>query len=334
MSFLTAILGGFGGYGQGRYQQEQLKQNQEYADMAKQQWDYQKRAYQQNQGINPDTGQPYQMPSELTQIRPNNAGRGGPATPEEMLAHYMKVAQWYRQTGQTDAAADAMSMAKDYNAQILTGDRFQQQLWMKQNVPTYMQQQMLEYDKKNGLPPGTTAWQYYNEQLNQQWGPPGTRMSPFIGAQYDILNRTGMLPARPSTTNPQITAEGKYSTQIHSKAASAYGNYARLKTQLMKPTDPDDPDSAPINTLEAALFDKLVVQLQGDPTPEKSAEKFIAQTKDPNKAFVTLIRAYATWQQLLKQSDTVSGKYTKQLENQMSAPAGAGGSQGNIPFPR
>ena len=133
MSFFTALLDAAGGFGAGRQQrlqnqqeQTRLNQEQQFRTAEERRQDAtlaidQQRAtrenndYQANAGIDPATQRPFLTPPSVSQIVPNNKGRGGTPTPQQMIAHYDYVARWAAQTHQTNL----YNWAKNQQAETL-----------------------------------------------------------------------------------------------------------------------------------------------------------------------------------------------------------------------
>jgi hypothetical protein len=153
VGFLTALLTGVGGYGQGlqqrrQNQQEQTRLDQEQAyrqseearqnaeltlDQQKAQRDTE--AAQRNKGIDPATGKPFLMPLAISQVVPGNKGK--PATDPQTLAHLYAYANWLTQTGQADLAAATLDRAKAMESDIRSANA----LTMRQNLDLYNQGQ-------------------------------------------------------------------------------------------------------------------------------------------------------------------------------------------------
>lgn len=121
MSFLTALLGAAGGYGAGRQQALQNKQNQEQIDaqnayeqeqisLDKQKQKMAEDVYQRQTGIDPATGKSVQLPPALLQVAPGNKGK--PATDQQEIDHLYAVANNYVQRGFPDLAAPYLDRAK------------------------------------------------------------------------------------------------------------------------------------------------------------------------------------------------------------------------------
>jgi hypothetical protein len=122
MSFLTALLTGFGGYGQGVQQRTQNKQSQDQIDAQKayqnseialrqrQQADVEDTA-SRARGVDPATGKPFILPQALTQVVPGNKGK--PATTQDQYNHFSAVARWAYSNGYTDMGDYASGQAKD-----------------------------------------------------------------------------------------------------------------------------------------------------------------------------------------------------------------------------
>ena len=158
MSFLTALLGGaggyLGGYGAGKQQalqnrqeQQRLNQEQAYREAEERRQDEELRleqqkqqlavdAYQRNLGKDPATGKPFVVPLPLSQVAPNNKGKQ--PTDQQTLAHLYALANWYNQTGQSDMAASTMDRAKAMESDI----RANNALMLRQTLDLYNQGQM------------------------------------------------------------------------------------------------------------------------------------------------------------------------------------------------
>jgi len=143
MSFLTAALMGFGGYGQGRQQrfQDTLAQQQE-ADYQKQtaikEATYREAAKQmlQNQNVDPSTatwnpqtlqfegGKPYDMPKGWETV---------PSDPTQAMNHWARLMSIYLQQGRggTDAMNVAGQMYTGAASQVAAEQRFQQQIGLE-----------------------------------------------------------------------------------------------------------------------------------------------------------------------------------------------------------
>ena len=133
MSFFTALADAYGAFGAGRQQrlqnqqeQTRLNQEQQFRTAEERRQDAtlaidQQRAtrenndYQANAGIDPATQRPFLTPPSVSQIVPNNKGRGGTPTPQQMIAHYDYVARWAAQTHQTNL----YNWAKNQQAETL-----------------------------------------------------------------------------------------------------------------------------------------------------------------------------------------------------------------------
>lgn len=103
------------------FRQQQLSMEQSNADrdykLQKGQADSSMRA----RGVDPDTGKPFVLPKELTQLRPNNKGKGGIPSALDEAQHLGAVAAWYDTQGAYDVAnsfrAQAASKIQEYKDQ-------------------------------------------------------------------------------------------------------------------------------------------------------------------------------------------------------------------------
>jgi hypothetical protein len=166
LSFATAVLYGLGGYQRGKQQrfedteqQRQLtdEEAQTKAEEARQAtadqraqtlFQQQQEDRQRNMGIDPATGKPFVMPQSLTQIRPNNAGKGGPASLQDLYNHYSSLAQYYTKNGQTDLAAFAGSQAAE-TARQLAAQQAQGAQFQREQYSQYMQNMRDQYNQSH-----------------------------------------------------------------------------------------------------------------------------------------------------------------------------------------
>jgi hypothetical protein len=153
MSFITAILEGLAGRGEGRQTKFQnalaARQQQQAEEQARQQYDIQSRdlaertkydeaqrpylqaqtAYEQAQtrsiGYDPNTGEPLKLPTlpkPLTRI-------GGTGSSEDLVKHYAELSSFYAQNGRPDLATHYDNLAsKAAQALYTAGPRSQQAL--------------------------------------------------------------------------------------------------------------------------------------------------------------------------------------------------------------
>lgn len=172
MSFLTAILGGLGGYGAGRQQRQQFnlqqqQYNQEEADrqrtLGMDEAKYREAARQvlANRGTDPNTarwnpatfqyegGTPFQMPKGWETV---------PRDPSQAAAHFMRLLNIYsgQDRGQSDAAQIALGgyntaqaqqteLQKYAQQQQLEQTKFGQSVWLE-NIKANYAQQGREYE--------------------------------------------------------------------------------------------------------------------------------------------------------------------------------------------
>jgi hypothetical protein len=193
MALLTALAAAYGGWGQGRQQrtqnqqeQERLNQQQAYQNaeltLDQQRAQREQDIYTRNRGIDPATGKPFVLPLPLTQARPNNKGKGGPATDQETLTLLYAQANHYYQTGQTDLAAQTMDRAKAMEADI----RANNAQILRQQLDIYNQG---EQDKRtadiiagaNQRSDARLGAPTYSEQWNIQHGYPPWYRAPSGG---------------------------------------------------------------------------------------------------------------------------------------------------------
>lgn len=146
MALLTALAAAYGGFGQGRQQAVQNRQNQEQIDaqtayeksqtaLEQQKQQLAVDAYQRNLGIDPTTGKKFVLPLPLSQVAPGNKGKA--ATDQQTLTHLYSYANWLAQTGQTDQAATVLDRAKSMEADI----RANNSLMLRQTLDLYNQGQ-------------------------------------------------------------------------------------------------------------------------------------------------------------------------------------------------
>jgi hypothetical protein len=142
MSFLTAVLGGIGAYGQGRQQaqqfnlqqqtaQQELAQRQAEMGLEQAKWKEAARQNLANRGYDPSTGQWNQttgeyegahrfvMPQPLTRVVPGRVGAHYQTTPQDYINHYNSLANWYMQTGQSDLGDMAAKNAQEMTTELM-----------------------------------------------------------------------------------------------------------------------------------------------------------------------------------------------------------------------
>lgn len=142
MSFLTALLGGIGAFGQGRQQQQQynLQNQQTQADIALRQqqatleqakWKETARQMLAGRGVDPSTGtynpttgefegaKPFVMPQGLQRIVPHPVGTKYQPTVQDYINHYNSLASWYTHTGQSDLGDLAAKNAQGLQTELM-----------------------------------------------------------------------------------------------------------------------------------------------------------------------------------------------------------------------
>lgn len=209
MSFFTALLAGLGGYGAGKQQatqnqlaQRQLTDEEQYRQRQAALQAAQERTTQEQalraRGIDPATaqwdpnayqftgGQPFKPLADETRVVPGKVGTHYQVTPQDLIAHYTRLASGYAEEGRTDKAnlyanlaagaqtevLRAQSEAATFNRElVLTGLRNNLELnRMDKSENATLQRTLLgeaEIARRQGLTQDYETWKTQITQANQ-----------------------------------------------------------------------------------------------------------------------------------------------------------------------
>lgn len=345
MSFFTALMDAYGGYGQGRQQrfqdqqqqtqtqqaQEQITQQQTQTDIEQQKWDQARKQLLQQQGIDPATGQPYVLPGNLTQARPNNQGKGGPATPEEQLALYLRRAQWFRQHGQPDTATDNVNLALGLQSGQIAQSKAAETL--------AREMQMVDYRNAN---PSPVAQQQLS--WGQQYGPPGMRPN-WLDNYYMQTYGYIPLPQQGAAT----ATEGKNVTALRTQAGQLYNDYQQFYAKQKNAAkiigtipmlDPKTHRPAVGISAEDQTWFEHTVTLAIDQAddPQKAADAIVKAYKKGNGAqanpnTIQAITLYAKARAMKKRAESATDKLIQNTSNPPQQPQMQPGGSYGAPNP-
>lgn len=346
MSFLTAILGGYGAYGAGKAQAQQTAFQENLA--SQQEADYQKQLAQQSaafkqtsaadlasRGLDVNTpgaywddasqqwvgAKPFTPPSSLMRIVPHPVGPNYKVTPEDLYSHAMDWANYYTRTGQTNMAALSTAQA----ANIYT------QMAAQAAQDARFRDALLEIGAR-----GQTA-----VQVAQALSGIPQRQTPLASSEQSYLDRYGILPrGSGTTTNPQVENLYKtYETQ-KAQAASSGSAFTQLEKNALTPVKNPITDlpvgQPPIPFDLQQQYKETKQMIMQSPTPAAAAQGYIqallrAQPQMANSAYVKVLTALGQWQQQLRTMTTTQGQYQKALKTSSTGlpvyGAAPGGSQ-------
>lgn len=278
MSFFTALLSGFGGYGQGRYNRAQLQlQQQDEADRQRQsqiqqaQWQTTAQQLLANRGIDPSTahwdpatqsyvgGTGFVMPKELQRVVPHPVGPKYQVTPMDIYAHQNALADYFLRTGQTDRASMASQQAGDIYKQVLA-NQSQEAMFNRAVALEGLRAQDAATRQQAGFA-NTRA-------LYDQYG----RWSPLSMEEAQNLQLYGR-------TQPSAGAGGKAATPAQIFEAQAVRDNSKVAFQKAWATATDD---AKTNQLGLPIAPAIPKSFQGDNDVRGKAGKLFSMIDSSN----------------------------------------------------